>query len=242
VSDALFDEVKWDARGLVPAVVQDVADRRVLMLAYMDREALEKTLETGFTHFHSRSRDVLWKKGESSGHVQRVREVRLDCDGDTLLVQVDQTGPACHTEAPTCFFRRTEEGALVRDEEAGTLYGELASLFATIQERRAAADPETSYVARLFSKGRDHILKKVAEESSEVLMASMDGDPAAVTRETADLLFHLLVAMAEAGVDPADVAAELRARRGVSGLEEKAARSTPKMPGPKKPAGRRRKG
>jgi len=244
VSANLDSQVKWDGRGLVPAVVQDVADGRVLMLAYMDRESLAKTVETGFTHFHSRSRGVLWKKGETSGHVQRVREIRLDCDGDTILVKVDQTGPACHTGAPTCFFRVSENGArLVRDEEAGTLYGELATLFATIQERRAAGDPEASYVARLFSKGRDAILKKVAEEAGEVLLAAKDGDPKAVTREAADLLFHLLVALAEAGVDPADVAAELRARRGVSGLAEKASRAkaAPK-PVPKKTARTRKKG
>lgn len=224
MSGALADEVKWDANGLVPAVVQDANDGRVLMLAYMDREALEKTVETGFTHFHSRSRGALWKKGESSGNVQKVREIRLDCDGDTVLVKVDPAGPACHTDAPTCFFRRADDGTLIRDEEAGTLYGELAGLFATIQARRRAADPDASYVAKLFSKGRDHILKKVAEEAGEVLLAAKDGDPAAVTREAADLLFHLLVALAEAGVDPADVAAELRARRGVSGLAEKASR------------------
>jgi phosphoribosyl-ATP pyrophosphohydrolase/phosphoribosyl-AMP cyclohydrolase len=224
VSETLASQVKWDDRGLVPAVVQDVADGRVLMLAYMDRESLAKTVETGYTHFHSRSRGVLWKKGETSGHVQRVREIRLDCDGDTVLIRVDQTGPACHTGAPTCFFRRAEDGELVRDEEAGTLYGELARLFATIQERRAAGDPEASYVAQLFAKGRDHILKKVAEEAGEVLLAAKGGDPKAVTREAADLLFHLLVALAEAGLTPADVAAELRARRGVSGLAEKASR------------------
>jgi phosphoribosyl-AMP cyclohydrolase / phosphoribosyl-ATP pyrophosphohydrolase len=224
VSATLASRVKWDDRGLVPAVVQDAADGRVLMLAYMDRESLAKTVETGFTHFHSRSRGVLWKKGETSGHVQRVREIRLDCDGDTVLIRVDQTGPACHTGAPTCFFRRAQDGELVRDEEAGTLYGELARLFATIEERRAAGDPEASYVAQLFAKGRDHILKKVAEEAGEVLLAAKGGDPKAVTREAADLLFHLLVALAEAGLTPADVAAELRARRGVSGLAEKASR------------------
>jgi phosphoribosyl-ATP pyrophosphohydrolase/phosphoribosyl-AMP cyclohydrolase len=224
VSETLPEEIKWDARGLVPAVVQDADDGRVLMLAYMDREALAKTVETGFAHFHSRSRGVLWKKGETSGHVQKVREIRLDCDGDTVLVKVDQTGPACHTDAPTCFFRRDEGGALVRDEEAGTLYGELVGLFATIQERRAVGDAEASYTAKLFSKGRDHILKKVAEEAGEVLLAAKGGDPREVTREAADLMFHLLVALAEAGVSPEDVAAELRARRGVSGLTEKASR------------------
>lgn len=226
MTERLTTQVKWDARGLVPAVVQDGADGRVLMVAWMDAEALAKTLETGFTHFHSRSRGVLWKKGETSGHVQRVREVRLDCDGDTLLVKVEQTGPACHTDAPTCFFRVSDDaGALKRDEEAGTLYGELARLFATIQERRAGADPKASYVAKLFAEGRDHILKKVGEEAGEVMLAAKGGDPGEVTREAADLIFHLLVALAEAGVTPDDVAAELRARAGVSGLAEKAARA-----------------
>lgn len=224
--ETLQDRVRWDADGLVPAVVQDAADGRVLMLAYMNAESLAATLETGYTHFWSRSRKALWKKGESSGHVQRVQEVRLDCDGDTVLVKVAQTGPACHTGAPTCFFRRAEaDGALAEAPEAPGLDGALARLYEVILARREAADPEASYVARLFAKGEDKILKKVAEEAGEVLLAAKDRDPAAVAREAADLLFHLLVALAATGVRPEDVASELRGREGVSGLVEKAART-----------------
>jgi phosphoribosyl-ATP pyrophosphohydrolase/phosphoribosyl-AMP cyclohydrolase len=223
----LAAQVRWDAAGLVPAVVQDAADGRVLMVAWMNPEALEKTLATGQTHFWSRSRGELWRKGGTSGNVQAVREVRLDCDGDTLLVKVDPAGPACHTGAPTCFFRRAEaDGALAEAPEAASLHGALARLYAVILERRAAGDAEGSYVASLFAKGDDAILKKVAEEAGEVLLAAKGGDPGAVTREAADLLFHLLVALAAAGVTPDEVAAELARRDGVSGLAEKAARKT----------------
>jgi phosphoribosyl-ATP pyrophosphohydrolase/phosphoribosyl-AMP cyclohydrolase len=233
VSDAerIRTEVQWDADGLVPAVVQDAADGRVLMLAYMNAESLGLTLETGYTHFWSRSRQALWKKGESSGHVQRVREVRLDCDGDTVLVKVEQTGPACHTDAPTCFFRVAGAGeALAEAPEAPALDRELVKLYEVILRRRGEADPDASYVARLFAKGDDKILGKVAEEAGEVLLAAKDKDPGAVTREAADLLFHLLVALAASGVRPQDVADELRRREGTSGLVEKAGRKKGKRP------------
>jgi phosphoribosyl-ATP pyrophosphohydrolase/phosphoribosyl-AMP cyclohydrolase len=230
-AERIQTQVKWDADGLVPAVVQDAADGRVLMLAYMNAESLRATLETGYTHFWSRSRRALWKKGETSGHVQRVREVRLDCDGDTVLVKVDQTGPACHTDAPTCFFRAAGEGgALAEAPEAPALDREFVKLYEVIRRRREEADPDASYVARLFAKGDDKILGKVAEEAGEVLLAAKDKDPGAVTREAADLLFHLLVALAASGVGPGDVADELRRREGISGLEEKAGRKRGKTP------------
>jgi phosphoribosyl-ATP pyrophosphohydrolase/phosphoribosyl-AMP cyclohydrolase len=221
----LAAQVKWDAHGLVPAVVQDAADGRVRMVAWMNAEALDLTLQTGFAHFWSRSRQSLWKKGETSGHVQAVREVRLDCDGDTVLLKVAQTGPACHTGTETCFFRKADgDGTLVEAPEGASLQGVLGRLFAVIEQRRAEGDPQASYVAKLFAKGEDAILKKVAEEAGEVLLAAKDKDPGAVTREAADLLFHLLVALAAADVRPEDVAAELDRRHGTSGLAEKAAR------------------
>ena len=225
MSGPLLDQVSFDAAGLVPAVVQDAGDGRVLMLAYMNRESLLLTLESGFTHFWSRSRQSLWKKGESSGHLQKVVELRLDCDGDTLVVKVEQTGPACHTESPTCFFRVVgADGALAEDHEPETLHGVLARVYRVIESRRDRADAEKSYVASLFAKGEDAILKKVAEEAGEVLLAAKGGDPEALTREVADLLFHTLVAMADKGVRPEHVAAELGRRFGTSGLVEKAAR------------------
>ncbi|MBI5137857.1 MAG: bifunctional phosphoribosyl-AMP cyclohydrolase/phosphoribosyl-ATP diphosphatase HisIE [Nitrospirae bacterium] len=218
-------QVKWNADGLVPAVVQDARDGRVLMLAWMNAESLALTLQTGYTHFWSRSRRELWKKGATSGNLQRVTELRLDCDGDTIVAKVEQDGPACHTGSPTCFFWVADgAGALREAPEAAPLGGVLDRVYQVIEARRAAADPSASYVARLFAKGRDGILKKIAEEAGEVLLAAKGGDPDAVTREVADLLFHTLVAMADAGVRPDDVAAELARRFGTSGIDEKANR------------------
>lgn len=224
----LIAAVRWNADGLVPAVVRDHADGRVLMLAWMNAESLGLTLETGFTHFWSRSRQKLWKKGETSGHVQEVRDIRLDCDGDTLLITVAQTGPACHTGSATCFFRRADaDGALTEAEEAPAIAGVLVQVYEVIRQRREEGDPESSYVAGLFRKGEDAILKKVAEEAGEVLLAAKDGDPDKVVHEAADLIFHLWVALAAKGVEPDRVAAELDRRFGRSGLAEKAARKKP---------------
>ncbi len=227
----LIDQVRWDEAGLVPTIVQRNDDGRVLMLAYMNRESLGLTLQSGYTHFWSRSRKSLWKKGETSGHLQAVRDIRLDCDGDTVLVRVDQKGPACHTNAPTCFYRLSDgEGVLTEQPETASLDGVLTQVAAVIAQRREAADPKASYVASLFHKGQDAILKKVAEEAGEVLLAAKDRDPQKLTAEVADLLFHTLVAMAEGGVSTDDVAAELARRFGMSGLAEKAARPDGETP------------
>ncbi|MDH4228469.1 MAG: bifunctional phosphoribosyl-AMP cyclohydrolase/phosphoribosyl-ATP diphosphatase HisIE [Nitrospirota bacterium] len=224
---ALEKAVRWNADGLVPAVVQDAADGRVLMLAWMNAESLRLTLSSGYTHFWSRSRKALWKKGETSGHHQRVRELRLDCDGDTLVVKVEQTGPACHTDSPTCFFNLADGAGGLRDApESPGLGPVLEQVYRVILERRAAADPESSYVAKLFAKGTDTILKKVAEEAGEVLLAAKGGTPSELTGEAADLVFHLLVALANGGVTPQDVSAELARRFGMSGIAEKAARKS----------------
>lgn len=221
----LEQSVKWNADGLVPAVVQDAADGRVLMLAWMNAESLKRTRTTGYTHFWSRSRQELWKKGETSGNLQQVKEIRLDCDGDTVVVKVDQTGPACHTESPTCFFNLADaDGTLSDSPETPGLGPVLEQVFQVILERKASADPKSSYVAKLFDKGTDTILKKVAEESGEVLLAAKGGKPEELTYEAADLLFHLMVAMANGGVTPADLSAELGRRFGTSGIEEKASR------------------
>lgn len=187
--------------GLVPVVAQDVLTGEVLMLAYMDEPALKATLETGFMHYHSRSRGRLWKKGEESGHVQEVVALELDCDGDTLLAKVRQTGPACHTGKPTCFHQRLHgKGDLV-----------LAELLQVMAERKAHPNP-ASHTSKLFAS-ENLRLKKVVEEAGEVLMAAKDHDKAKLAEELADLLFHALaVALAE-GVDPKDVMAVLAKRR-----------------------------
>lgn len=199
------EAVKWDERGLVPAVVQDAATGQVLMLAYMNREALERTLASGRTWFYSRSRGELWPKGETSGNRQEVREVALDCDGDAILVKVDQTGAACHTGERSCFFRRLRGEAGLGPELIGELW-------ATFQDR-ARCPREGSYVSRLLAQGIDRILKKVGEEAGEVIIAAKNGDKNELVWELADLLFHSLLLTFASGLTPQDVLAELARRR-----------------------------
>ncbi|AEB12212.1 bifunctional phosphoribosyl-AMP cyclohydrolase/phosphoribosyl-ATP diphosphatase HisIE [Marinithermus hydrothermalis] len=201
-----LEEVKFDERGLVPVVVQDAESGQVLTLAYANREALERTLETGYSHFYSRSRQALWKKGETSGHVQEVLEVRLDCDGDAVLYRVRPRGPACHTGEVTCFHRA------LSDQAPHPPLGEvLERVYRQILER-FAQQPEGSYVARLHREGLDRILKKVGEEAGEVIIAAKNADAEELAWEAADLVFHLLLVLAEAGLAPEDLARVLWAR------------------------------
>ena len=204
--------------GLIPAIIQDVRSGKVLMMAYMNEEALRKTQETGTTWFYSRSRKTLWNKGEQSGHRQRVCGIYLDCDSDTLLIQVEQEGVACHTGFFSCFHRE------IRGEEASTPDPQfppytkasfLAELFEVIQSRALSAD-STSYTARLFAEGREKILRKIAEETTEVLLATLesnDTDRAHLRWEVADLLYHLLVLLQNEGLSYYDVVEELQKRR-----------------------------
>ena len=200
-----MNEIKFDQAGLVPAIVQDWRSGQVLMLAYMNREALQKTLESGETWFYSRSRNELWHKGETSGHFQQVRRISYDCDGDALLVQVEQTGVACHTGAASCFFRTLQAGATPPAEHF------LAELERIISQRKVER-PEGSYVVKLLEAGVDRILKKVAEEAGEVIIAAKNEDRAELVYETGDLLFHLLVLLARQDVALSEVLAELARR------------------------------
>lgn len=202
--------VHFDSAGLVPVVAQEAVTGEVLMLAWADREALERTVATGAAHYHSRRRAALWRKGESSGQVQQVREVRVDCDGDAVLYLVDQTGPACHTGERNC-FHMTVSGARA-EPLTGPSGGGLDRLHAVIAERIRTL-PEGSYVASLVRGGSDRVLRKIAEEAGEVVIAGKNSDPVELTREAADLVFHLLVALAMAGVSPAGLTAELESRR-----------------------------
>jgi phosphoribosyl-ATP pyrophosphohydrolase/phosphoribosyl-AMP cyclohydrolase len=225
---AAITALKFDEKGLIPAILQDWRDGTVLMVAYMNREALEKTLETGIAHFWSRSRKELWEKGATSGHRQRVREVFVDCDQDTLLITVTPDGPACHTGERACFFTRLSD--LVASCEggaktAGAQGGVLDRLYETILERKRAPSPE-SYVASLLAAGQDKILKKVTEEAGEVVLASKGQKRDEIVHESADLLFHLLVALGYHEVPPAEVYQELARRFGQGGLKEKASRGT----------------
>jgi phosphoribosyl-ATP pyrophosphohydrolase/phosphoribosyl-AMP cyclohydrolase len=207
--DSLWSAIKFDAAGLIPAVVQERGSGRVLMLAYMNRESLERTLGTGFTHFFSRSRQTLWKKGETSGHTQRVTSLRLDCDGDTLVVEVEQTGPACHTGSPTCFFRRVDGERLTPDPDGGGAV--LDHVYRVIQDRKAHP-VEGSYVVSLLKGGVDRILKKVAEEAGEVVLASKNGERGQIVWEVADLWFHTLVALGYHDIPPTAIYDELTQR------------------------------
>ena len=222
------DHIRFGPDGLVPTVIQDGADGRVLMLAWMDAEALTATATTGEVHFHSRSRDRLWRKGETTGHVLRARDIELDCDGDALLVTVDPVGPTCHRGTRSCFDPSDTPVAPDRSapaappapaaSSASAGFGWLEELWATIADR-AATRPTGSYTAALLRGGVDAVGRKVTEEATEVLLAAKDDavgstseTQGAIAAETADLLFHALVLLAERGVPPADVIDTLRAR------------------------------
>ncbi|WP_425145495.1 bifunctional phosphoribosyl-AMP cyclohydrolase/phosphoribosyl-ATP diphosphatase HisIE [Deinococcus sp.] len=207
--------VKFDAAGLVPVVVQDARTGAVLMQAYANREALEHTLSTRQGSYFSRSRGELWIKGLTSGHTQQVVSVSLDCDGDSVLYLVEQHGPACHTGSYSCYFTPLLEA---QEPPVPPLDNVLERVYATIRSRLTTL-PEHSYVARLHAGGLDRVLKKIAEEAGEVLLAAKNRDAAELSTEVADLLFHTLLAMAELNVTPRDVAAVLETREGRSGLK-----------------------
>ena len=208
------DDVRFGADGLAPAVVQDARDGRVLMVAFMDAEALTATIGTGEVHFHSRSRGRLWRKGETSGNVLRLVDLALDCDSDALLVTVDPVGPTCHRGTRSCFDRDDAPAAVTAQG-----FGWLETLWSTIASR-AAERPAESYTTSLLEGGVDAAGRKVTEEATEVLLAAKDDaatDGSAATRErlaqeTADLLYHVLVLLAERNVPPSDVMEALRAR------------------------------
>lgn len=206
--------VRFGPDGLVPVIAQEHRSGDVLMVAYADREALERTLSTGLAHYFSRSRKTLWRKGESSGHEQRVAEIRLDCDGDAVLYRVEQTGPACHTGTRTCFSSAVAGGngraaGLQPGEDPG---GHVLSRLAGVIESRAAARPEGSYTVRLLDAGVPKVSQKVGEEAVELVVAATSQDDGRVAAEAADLLYHLLVLLKARGVPLDAVLRELDTR------------------------------
>jgi len=213
----------YDDRGLVPCVVQDATAGTVLMVAWMNAEALRLTRETGIVHFWSRSRGALWKKGETSGNTLALVELRVDCDGDTLLARVRPAGPACHTGATTCFFE-TDAGA--KDEGVPAAEGAqiLARLAQILDARRDAATGEKSYTRSLLDAGMPKILAKIAEESGELAAELPTGPEDKVVHETADLIFHVMVGLTSRRIPIERVFAELARRFGTSGHAEKASR------------------
>ena len=199
-----IDELKFDEKGLIPAVVVDVYSREVLTVAYMSRESLQISMDEGRTCFWSRSRQELWRKGETSGNVQRIAEIIADCDRDALVVLVEKDGPACHTGAESCFHNPLWESETLHDF---TLDG----LMNLIRGRKTAPK-EGSYTSYLFEKGMDKMLKKVGEESTEVIIAAKDQDKKETIYEIADLVYHVMVVMVEMGISTEDITRELASR------------------------------
>ena len=205
------DEIRFDERGLVPVIAQDASTGTVLTLAYANSEAVEKTLLSGEAHYYSRSRNELWRKGETSGNTQRVVEVRLDCDADALLYRVEPRGPACHTGAETCFFTIVDGKGTGEGGESPDLGAMVETLAATIARRRREM-PEGSYTAKLLGEGKERVAQKVGEEAVEVVVAALVEERLA--EEAADLVYHLLVLLEERGVGTGEVARVLRDRHG----------------------------
>lgn len=220
-----IERVDWEKSELIPVIAQDHRSGDVLMLAYMDREALELSMQTGLAHYFSRSKQRIWQKGESSGHIQRIKQFLLDCDNDTLLIKVEQEGVACHTGRPSCFFTDLGSGEVISEAEvdSAAIYGVIDTLYHTILERKGA-DPETSWTAKLFAKGENTILKKVVEEAGELTFAIKDDNEEEIIYEAADLTYHVLVALGYKNISPDRVKQELARRFGMSGIAEKASR------------------
>jgi len=193
-----MDSIKFDEKGLVTAVVQDANTKEVLTVAYMNKESLEKTLESGETWFYSRSRQELWHKGATSGHTQKVVSIKADCDGDALVVEVIPAGPACHNGTTSCFTEIIQQNAKVGSVE-------IISKLANVIAKREQEMPEGAYTTYLFDKGIDKICKKVGEEATEVVIGAKNRDTEEVKWEAADLIYHLLVLLQEQKVSVYDV-------------------------------------
>ncbi|RXJ92030.1 bifunctional phosphoribosyl-AMP cyclohydrolase/phosphoribosyl-ATP pyrophosphatase [Malaciobacter molluscorum] len=223
---SMIDKIDWEKmNNLIPVVTQDSNTNEVLMLAYMNKEALELTLNTKIAHYFSRSKQRIWKKGETSGHIQNVKEILLDCDNDTVLLKVEQIGVACHTGRKSCFFTNLETNEEVSEVKIDTTsaYGVIDTLYHTICERKNA-NPKESYTAKLLKGKENSMLKKVVEEAGEFTFAVKDNDEEEIVYEAADLMYHCLVAMASKNVNPDRVKQELARRFGISGIEEKNSR------------------
>ena len=203
-----LSSLKFDENGLIPAIIQDIGSGAVLMLAYMNRESLEKTLDSGTTWFYSRSRKTLWNKGETSGHIQKVEDIFYDCDADSLLVKVHQTGPACHTNQYSCFHNVLCGKEPLKANKSAILN----EVFSVIMERKQTM-PENSYVAKKMSEGIDRILKKIGEEAGETIIAAKNADPEEIGWEMADLIFHLFLVLGYYDLTPDIIYDKLMDRR-----------------------------
>ncbi|MCX7882411.1 MAG: bifunctional phosphoribosyl-AMP cyclohydrolase/phosphoribosyl-ATP diphosphatase HisIE [Brevinematales bacterium] len=203
ISSLIFDE-----KGLIPVVVQDIVSGKVLTLAYMNRESLQKSLETGETWFYSRSRGKLWHKGETSGHTQRIVDILADCDGDALLIKVEQKGVACHTGKYSCFFQSLKEGEISEENKVAIL----SEVYQVIMDRKKTL-PENSYVAKKLQEGIDRILKKIGEEAGELIIAAKNKNAEEIGWEMADLIFHMWLVLAYFDLSPDIIYDKLMERR-----------------------------
>ncbi len=221
----ILNRVDWEKSELLPVIVQDATNNEVLMVAYMNKEALQLSLETRLAHYYSRSRKRLWKKGESSNHLQHIQSFFIDCDNDTLLIKIIQDGVACHTGRRSCFFTELESGDAISEVEVDTaaMYGVVDELYHTILERKNA-DPQSSWTAKLLSGGDNAILKKVIEEAGEFSFAIKDGNEDEIIHECADLTYHVLVALGHKNISPDRIKQELAHRFNQSGIAEKNSR------------------
>lgn len=222
----ILEKIEWEKMDdLIPVITQDSSSNEVLMLAYVNKEALELTLKTGFAHYFSRSKQRIWKKGESSNHTQKIVDIFLDCDNDTLLFKVIQEGVACHTGRKSCFFTNLQNEKIVEDVLVDTskTYSVIDSLYHTIQERKNE-DTTKSYTAKLLKGDTNSMLKKIVEEAGEFCFAIKDKNKDEAIYEAADITYHILVAMASLNIDPDRVKQELKRRFSISGIEEKNSR------------------
>ncbi len=217
-------QIDWKKTPLVPAIAQEADSGEVLMLAYMNEEAYRLTLETGYAHYFSRSKQRIWKKGESSGHTQRVRDLLIDCDADTILLKVEQKGVACHTGRPSCFFTSVTRDKVIADKAVDTraIYSVVDTLYHTILERKSSGG-EKSWTRKLL-EDKALLLSKIREEADELVTAIDEESDEQVIYEAADLLYHSLVGLGYREISPDRVKQELARRFGMSGIEEKESR------------------
>jgi len=219
-------EIDWNKNPLIPAIAQDASSNEVLMLAYMNKEALELTLSTGYAHYFSRSKQRIWKKGESSGHTQEIVDVLIDCDGDTIVLKINQEGVACHTGRRSCFFTSIKDNKeiLSKEVDIDSIYSVVDTLYHTILERKNAPKEQKSWTKKLLDD-KELLLSKIREEADEVCVAIDKESDEQVIYESADLLYHTLVGLGYREVSPDRVKQELARRFGMSGIEEKESRT-----------------
>lgn len=228
---SVLDQIDWEKCPLIPTIAQDAKTQDVLMLAYSSRQSLQETLQNNIAHYFSRSKNRIWKKGEQSGHIQKIIGIKLDCDNDSLLFLVEQEGVACHTGAYSCFYRILDSHThqIIQDEkipakDISNAYDVLDQLYHSLCEKHHAS-PEVSYTASLFAKGDNAIAKKIIEEAGEFCFALKDQNEKEIIYECADLLYHTLVGLAFKHIPIERVYQELKSRMGQSGIAEKASRT-----------------